>query len=51
MMKARRCAKFNKNKHCIRYKKVDVVTAKGIRQGSAYFKGDRIKFYSRDTKH
>jgi len=45
-MKARRCAKFSgkgNNKHCARYKKVSVSTAKGKRVGSNYFKGDRIK--------
>ena len=44
MVKARRCAKFTRGGgKCIRYKKVSVKTAKGIRQGRAFYKGDRVK--------
>ena len=39
---ARRCAKY-RGKHCVRYKNVRVVTAKGIRQGKNFYHGDRIK--------
>lgn len=44
-MKARRCLKYSgsKNKHCVRYKSVNVVTAKGIRQGKSFYHGDKIK--------
>ena len=45
-MLARRCAKYGQrgsHKKCLRFQRVSVSTAKGIRQGRNYHQGDRIR--------